>query len=189
MRKTLSNVLVLGLSLALLGCPPADEPKGDTGTDPAAPEATPTDEPGDTATPDKVSVDISHVKVGQKYTYHMVPAPGAEMDMIWEVTAITDSEVKYRMTSVVKGKPVGEPTEQSWAIPAPVASDAAKADPGANAPAEETITLAGMEWDCWVVESDGVKTWAPKKNGLGSFPSFVKQAKGDQVTNELTKIE
>jgi hypothetical protein len=205
MRKTLSTLMVCGLSFALLGCPPSGDKKG-TDTPPAtdkdgdkpadgdkpvdskpADGDKPMDEPADAGGGEAQKVDLSHVKVGQKYHYHMNNA-GMEMDQVWEVTEMTDSEVKYNLTTIMNGKPLGEPTALSWSIPKPVASDA-PADPNAKPPAEESITVAGKEWECWVIESAGTKSWCPKKGKLGTFPPIVKSMKGDQVTNELTKIE
>ena len=197
MRKTLSTVLVLGLSFALLGCPPSGDKKNGGGTDGAATGGDATDGGTDTkpANGDKpadgggdaLDVDISHVKKGQKYHYHMNNA-GMEMDQVWEVTDITDAEIKYSLTTIMNGKPLGDPTPLSWPIPKKVESTG-EADPNAKPPAEETITVAGKEWECWVIEAAGTKTWSPKKGKYGTFPPIVKSMKGDVVTNELTKIE
>lgn len=202
MRKMLSTALILGLSMGLMGCPPAKKTEG--GTDATGTDATGTDTPavdgdatskpadGDAAavtdTVDAVktqAVDISHVKVGQKYHFHMNNS-GMEMDQVWEVTAMGDAEIKYNLTTIMNGKALGDPTEVTWAVPVAVASDV-KPDP--NAPKvemkEETVTIAGREWDCNVVEASGYTSWCPKM----SFPSVVKTMKDGVVTNELTKIE
>ena len=65
----------------------------------------------------------------------------------------------------------------------------AKPDPDAKPPKKETITVAGSEWDCLVVEAGGSTTWVPMKNDLSTFPMFIKTEKDGKVTNTLTKIE
>ncbi|RMG16255.1 MAG: hypothetical protein D6731_06650 [Planctomycetota bacterium] len=204
-----------GLSCALLGCPPSGQGSGQggSGSDGAATKngsdtggasdaGSASSQPaGDAAAaggkkpamdasseePKAQKVDLSHVKVGQKYHYHTNNA-GMEMDQVWEVTAVTDTEVKYTLQTIMNGKPMGPATPLSWSIPAPTSGEA-KADPNAKPPAKETITVAGKEWECYVVESSGVKSWSPIKNGLPTFPPVVKSMKGDVVTNILTKIE
>ena len=192
MRTTLI-ALALGLSVALIGCPPpgGDAKTTDGGDSTSQPADTGGGEtPAEPAAASKAEVDISHVKEGQKYHFKQV-AGGQEMQQVWEVTGVTDAEVKYGITTVVAGTSMG-PTEATWAIPKPVEAPAA-ATP-ADAPevkmTEETVEIAGMSWACKVVESGGYKTWVPYKSDMPTFPPYVKQMNGaGEVTLELTKIE
>lgn len=181
MRKTLSTVLALGFAIALAGCPRRSGKKPAVDAPPAPRLADPV---ADAKPAEPKAVDIAHVRVGQKYHFRMAPAPAMQMDMVWEVTAITASEVKYTMTSSMHGKTVGPVTPGRWAIPVPT-----EGAPDVKPRVEELITLAGRDWVCEVQESDGVRRWVPMKGGVKTFPPCVKETKDGRVTNELTHIE
>lgn len=124
------------------------------------------------------------VKAGQRYHFRMEPAPGTVLNMVWEVEeVISDRELKYSLTTFMNGKQIGEPTSQTWSIP----------EQGANAPAKvppvETIKVAGRTWSCWRVESAGISTWCPQKDGKATWPPFVRQERDGKITSELSRIE
>jgi hypothetical protein len=131
-----------------------------------------------------VAVGISHVKVGQRYHFHMNNI-GTELDQVWEVTAIGDDEIKYNLTTIMDGKALGNPTALTWAVPAPAVST--KLDPKGKPVEfkEETVTIAGREWNCYVIENNGYTSWCPKE----SFPAVVRTLKDGVFTSELTRIE
>lgn len=204
MRKLLSTALVVGLTTALLGCPPpekktpesTDKPPTDAPADTPAetPTSAPADAPAETPAKADSGVDISHVKVGQKYTIHMNQS-GMEMDMVWEVKEITPAEIKYTTQTIMNGNAVGDPSPVSWPLPAkPAATTGDTPPPATDAPkpAREKVSAAGMEWDCLVTTSGDMKTYtsmSPGSDWAPTFPGLIKQMKGDQVTMELTKIE
>jgi hypothetical protein len=134
----------------------------------------------------KQGPDLSHVRVGQKYHYRLNTG-GMDLDQIWEVTAIDGNGIKYDLTTIMNGRALGEPTALLWVQPKALPN--APAVPKRKALRTEAITVAGKEWDCWVVESAGTKSWCPKLGDLGTFPPVVKSLRGDQVTMELVKIE
>ncbi len=167
-RRTAALAPALVLLCLLVGCP---RDKGDSLEDQSAP----------------VSADLSHVKVGQKYHYHMVKK-GKDLDMVWAVDAISATEVKYTMRMRAGKNPWVEPVSLTWPIPAPRSpSDRVQAD----ATPVVTVQAGGRSWDCWIRDlNEGKrKTWIPQKNGLGTFPPYVKQTMGGKVTAELLKIE
>jgi len=196
MRKLISTAVVIGLSGLLIGCP-APSKTGKTGkTDAKTGDAKTGDaKTGDAKTGDAKtgggdagaakSVDISHVKKGQVYVYEMETS-GMKMMQKYVVTDVTDTAVKYKTITVMNGTetPGGE---AEWTIPATTAA-APAATPAAEVKmSKETIEAAGQKWDCNVTESGGTKTWSPTKNGLPTFPIFIKMEGPTKST--LTKVE
>jgi hypothetical protein len=148
--------------------------------DPEAPASRPNPRPANQA--------LHKVKVGQRYHFHMEPAPGTELDMIWQVDElIGNRELKYSLTTILNGKPVGPPTTMTWAIPPAV--DNVLPDPNFKPPAIETIKAAGRTWSCFRVESAGTTTWCPQKDGISVWPPFIRQTRDGKVISELVKIE
>jgi Tfp pilus assembly protein PilW len=196
MRKLLSTAVVLGLSGLLIGCPAPGKTDSAAKTDSASKtaEAKTADvaktgdaaKTGETEAPKKMAADLSHVKKGQVYVYEM-DASGNKMVMKYVVLDVTDTAVKYETITLVAGTETKGPAAE-WAIPAPV-EGAATATPAADTKVtNETIEAAGQKWECMVTESSGTKTYTPTKNGLPTWPMFIKQD-GASMKSILTKIE
>ena len=131
--------------------------------------------------------DLSHVRVGQRYVFSM-NASGTEMQMIFEVTGVTQVSVSYltrtlmKMPGQSKLSQVGDPT------PAEVNYAAGDSSHSNVRQTRETIQAAGEAWDCIVYEVDGSRTWVPQRNGQATWPPCVK-IQGPQLTQILTEIQ
>jgi hypothetical protein len=200
MRKSIISSIVVGLSLAFVGCPPpADNGGGDTGTEttseggettteggettteggesqPADGGETATDTGGETAAPASTNADLSHVKVGQKYHYEMQN----NMTAIWEVTEVAENMVKYTMTMMMDmgqgPAPVGDPQEQTWKYEAPSGETTGETTGETPETSREEVEVSGIKFDCLVSESDagGVKSksWVTMTPGSDSVTTF-----------------
>lgn len=199
MRKSILTALVLGSSLAFLGCPPPTEggktetpPAGGTPTTGETKTETPPAGETKTEAPKAQKVDLSHVKAGQKYHYTMETS-GMQMQQIYEVTEVTDTAVKYKVAMLMKMPgseeftAQGEPTAGEWAIPVATTPTDKPADAPEVKMTKETIKIAGQDWECMVSESSGTKTWIPWKNDMATWPMYLKMEGPTKA--ELTKIE
>lgn len=216
MRKSIISAIVVGLSLAVVGCPPpADNSSSSTnnptdGGDTAATggegtdggdatdggESQPADGGSTDAAPADDNADLSHVKVGQKYVYEM---PN-NMQSIWEVTEVGDNMVKYKTTMLMDmgegPAPVGEPTEQEWTYTKPTGGTTGETTGEAPKTSREEIEVSGVKFDCLVVESEAggmkSKSWAsmsPGSDTVPTFPGAIKVMTDGNPTMTLVKIE
>jgi len=196
MRKLFTTAIVCALSGALLGCPPpagdnsakttTETPEGGEATTvPADGDAKPAEGDAEPAKDTKKSngIDVSHVKPGQKYTYKM--DQGVEMTMVYEVKEVTPEAVKYAMTTIMNDAPVGPPNEVEFPLmPAATTEATGEAPAGPEPVGTETITIGGIDFDCKIYETGGVKSWTAMK-----FPVTIKTMQGDKVTMVLENIE
>ena len=60
------------------------------------------------------------MKVGQRYVYQMQN----DMQMIWTVKEVGPGLVKYDVSMIMGGNPIGDPTAQEWRYVAPPAGAA-----------------------------------------------------------------
>src|SRR5262245_30307351 len=111
MKKFLCLAAFIGLTLT--GCPDNSGTGGRGGGTPPGTEPTATEPTGGggEAPAAAKSPDVSHVKVGQKYTWEMNNA-GMKMMLVWEVKEITPAAIKVAMTNMMDTgsgmNPVGE---------------------------------------------------------------------------------
>jgi hypothetical protein len=167
------RILVLALTLLACGCSQdAGAPKT-----PATSRAETASSEGEAGT----GPDLSHVKVGQKYHFALEQA-GAKTTMVWEVSAIAATEIRYTVTVRMNGAALGAPSESVWSVPRVKAPERTQAT-------VETLSLAGRDWTCRVVVADGTKTWTAVSGDRETFPPLLKQTQGDVVGCVLVKIE
>lgn len=217
MRKSIISAIVLGLSLAFVGCPPpsgggstkksdnAAQSPADSGGDAAASpaeggESQPADaggeSGGESAAPMATDADLSNVKVGQKYIYEM---PN-NMTATWEVTEVGKNMVKYKTTMMMDmgqgPQAVGEPTEQTWEYKVPEKTEGGETTGEKPDISREDVEVSGHKFDCMVVESEagGVKTksWmsmTPGSDTVTTFPGIIKSMSDGKPSMTLTKIE
>ena len=193
MRNLANSAAALVLAGLLMGCPPpensnktpetpAETPADDAESKPAdgTAEAEPEAEP-EAAAP--AGPDISHVKVGQKYTYE-----ASGMQQVVEVKEITDTEIKYEMFMIM-GETTTPATPGSYPLVMPEAPAGEPAGEAPAPPAEvgtETIEIAGVSFECKIIESGGdIKSWVSNTWA----PMGVKTMQGDKVLSELKGIE
>lgn len=207
MRKSILTTLVLGAALTTIGCPPPENsgttggtdkkgetPAGETKTETPAGETKTETPAGETKTeaPAAQKVDLSHVKVGQKYVIKMETS-GMEMHQIYEVTGVTDTAVecklhnKVKMPGAAEFTDSGEPSPFKWEVPAPTGETTGETKTDTKT-GKETITAAGQSWDCLWAETDGTKVWVAQKNGINTFPPFIKMD-GPTTKAELIEIK
>lgn len=189
MRKLTSTAAILALTGLLMGCPPPKD--GGAATDTPATDGAATDaatDGGDAAATDEKSetgIDISHVKVGQKYTYEMTNG----MKMIYEITEIKPGvEIKYKTTTImnVAGTETKTPGEGAYPLAAAAPADTTATPAAAPEPvATETIEVSGVKFECKVYENAGTKSWT----SMTFAPGGVKTMQGENVVSELKSIE
>jgi len=219
MRKTAISTVVLSLSLAFIGCPPAengdggDSGKSDAeggdaeggdaengGGDADSGDADSGDDGGDTASQD---ADLSHVEVGQKYVYETMGGG----QQVWEVTKVEPNKVTYDMITMAdmgtgELQPVGDPMEQTWEWKVPEATGEETTGETADTPdvTKEMITVSGVEFTTFVMEQAGSKTWMNVNPGsdpadfgeevvVMRFPLTIKSESGGNVAMELVEIK
>lgn len=198
--KKIVCALAVGVGLSLIGCPPSQPGTGTEGG--SAPTgnteggAAPTG--GDTAAPADDKVDLSHVKVGQKYTYTMSTPGAPPMQMVYEVKEVGPNFVKYTTQSLMDmGQglaPVGDPQPTEWKYEAPAATTTTP--PPADAPkveqTREKVKVGSMEFHALVTTTGNNKSWTvvsgPNSN-IPTFPLILKSQTDGNTTMELTKVE
>ena len=134
-------------------------------------------------------IDLSHVKVGQRYMYRLMPqgVPTLVMEMIYEVVEVGENRVRYTtQVSMDMGQglaPVGDPQPTEW-----------KHDPrypGEGFPptlVRERLEVGGVTFDAIVVESGTTRSWIPVRGDRPTFPGILKTTTDGQVTMELVGI-
>jgi hypothetical protein len=195
MKKFLCLAAFIGLTLT--GCP--DNTGSGTGGTPPTDGGTPSTAPtngggGETAPAASKAQDVSHVKVGQKYTYEMTNA-GMKTMMVYEVKEITPAAIKCEITTMMdmgQGmNPVGPASPFDY--PLMTAADTTAAAPTTTTPAPavsfEEIEAAGKKWRCMVSTTGNVKVWLFAPNDIPTFPGTIKSEMDGQVNNMLTKVE
>ena len=136
--------------------------------------------------------DLSHVKAGQRYVYEMQN----NMQQIWTVKEVGADFVKYEMSMIMGGNPLGDPTTQEWKYVAPPEGARRRAPrPQADVKlSREKVSVGGVEFDCMVSEASGYKSWmsmSPGSDTVWTFPGVLKtvQLSDDSVIMELVRIE
>lgn len=197
--KKIICALAVGIGLSLIGCPPGPSGgEGGSGTPPAGGGDAPATGGGDAAPAagdDKV--DLSHVKVGQKYTYTMSTPGAPPMQMVYEVKEVGPNFVKYTTQSLMdmgQGlNPVGDPQPTEWKYEAPATTtpttttDAPKVEQ-----TREKVKVGSMEFHALVTTTGNNKSWTvvsgPNSN-IPTFPLILKSQTDGNTTMELTKVE
>lgn len=127
-------------------------------------------------------------KEGRKWKHKSVTKIEGMDDMVsfteYEITKVADDHAMQKMTMLDKdGKPMAgmEPTETKI----PFATAEAPACTGGEAPemTEETITVEAGEFECYVMENAGTKTWSSKK-----YPGLAVKMEGATMTMELIEF-
>lgn len=205
--KKLLCTLVAGMAISLIGCPPpsGDKTGGTASTDTSKPADTGTAPAGDTSKPadtgsapateaSKPAVtapDLSHVKVGQKYTYEMQN----NMQQVWTVKEVGADTVKYEMAMIMGGNPLGDATTQEWKYMAPAATTTTAEAPKTDVKiSRETVEVGGIKFDCMVAEASGYKSWStmtPGSDTVTTFPGILKtiQLSDNTAVMNLVKVE
>jgi len=202
--KKLLCTLVAGMAISLIGCPPPSDKTGtgtapstdtskpaDTGTAPATDTSKPADTGTAPATPAVTAPDLSHVKVGQKYTYEMQN----NMQQVWTVKEVGADSVKYEMAMIMGGNPLGDATTQEWKYMAPAAPTTTAEAPKTDVKiSREKVKIGSVEFDCMVAEASGYKSWStmtPGSDTVTTFPGILKtiQLSDGAAVMELKKIE
>ena len=117
--KKLASAAAIVSLLFCVGCPAEGDGKSDGDSTATDGDADTDGDSGDSdsgdsdASGDSSGIDVSDVKKGQKYTYAMQN----NMEMVYEVTELTDTEVKYTTVVIMNGKPTADPTPQTMALP------------------------------------------------------------------------
>jgi hypothetical protein len=128
-----------------------------------------------------------HVKVGQRYLFHMMP----DMTEERRIEEITPTEIAYnaKLTSPGKAAPVVIREKKGrWNLAE--RSDMTRAKPGIvrKEVATETLLISGQSFECKVFEGDEgpshFKEWRSTK-----FPFTIKMSVGGERSLELTAIE
>lgn len=125
------------------------------------------------ARPTAGACDLSHVKVGQRYTYAMQN----DMQQEWIVKEVGPDFVRYDMRMLMGGNLLGDPMEQEWRYVAPVAAPQVQATPANVKVSRETVVVGGIEFDCLVTEASGYKSWlsmTPGSDTVWTFPGVIK---------------
>lgn len=135
--------------------------------------------------PARRAVDLSHVRVGQRWVYEMQN----NMQQHWTVREVGADFVKYELRMFMSGSPLGDPTMQEWRHGAPSWTlDTADPDP-----TRERLTVSGIEFDCQVSVSSGYRSWTPMTPGsaMPTFPMILKaiQLSDEAVVMSLIRIE
>jgi hypothetical protein len=147
--------------------------------------------------PGEEGPDLSHVRVGQRYTFHLDQA-GSQADMVWEVRRVGAGRVDYAVSMIKNGTSLGEPGEASWSIaspppPAPHTHDPEEEQPRPAASkakvSYEELKLGGRTWRARLTVSEDVRTWTAVAGEIDTFPPLLKQEKSGVVTTVLTKVE
>jgi hypothetical protein len=197
--KKIICALAVGIGLSLIGCPPGPGGEGGSGTGGGGGDAANGGGGGgggDTAPADD-KVELSHVKVGQKYTYTMSTPGAPPMQMVYEVKEVGPNFVKYTTQSLMdmgQGlSPVGDPQPTEWKYEAPPTTaptttmDAPKVDQ-----TREKVKVGDMEFHALVTTSGNTKSWTvmsgPSSN-IPTFPLILKSQTDGNTTMELTKVE
>ncbi|MBZ0135811.1 MAG: hypothetical protein K8I27_05520 [Planctomycetes bacterium] len=127
-------------------------------------------------------------KEGRKWKTKSVMKIEGQPDMVsfteYEITKLADDHAMQKMTMLDKdGKPMAgmEPTETKIEFK----TAEAPACTGAEAPkmTEETVTVAAGEFECYVVENAGTKSWSSKK-----YPGLSVKMEGATMTMELIEF-
>lgn len=199
--KKIVTALVVGIGLTLSGCPEGGAGGGATSGD--TPNQTSGDTPatsdnggatgGDAAPAASGKPDLSHVKVGQKYTYTMTNPGAPAMAMIYEVTEVGDNVVKYNQSTLMDMgsglTPVGDPSEQKWEYTVPATTGDAPADTPKVETSREKVEVSGHSFDCLVTKMDNTKTWMSMTGNVPTFPGLIRSQVDGNTNMELTKIE
>jgi hypothetical protein len=192
MRKIALYASVLGLALSFLGCPPGDG-ADKTGSDAKSGSAAEGEKSGEGST-EAAGADISHVKVGQKYTYDV----GNGVTSVWEVTEIKDGVITYTTTNMMNGSAVGDPTTTKWgeAVEAVEPAPDAPAAPEVKMTDGEDVTIGGITFNIKITETEANGATSKSSmcylNGVATFPPYVKvetTGTGFSSVIELKSIE
>lgn len=151
---------------------PQEDPKEKAPTTQPAPPKGPGE--GDPPAPggkEPIKADLSHVKVGQEWVYEM-EAGGMKLEMRYVVEGLSEKAVTYSTVTKVAGTESSSPPTE-WLIP--TEPPKAPAPGGVDVKiSKERIEIAGRTWETMVFEHNDTKTWIPTKDGLPTFPPFVK---------------
>jgi HEAT repeat protein len=144
----------------------------------------PMDTPAGSTEPAK-GADLSHVKVGQVYSYTL-EASGTKMQMNYIVETVDDTRVTYVTETIVAGNSAKSPAA-TWVIPQ--AKGGPQATPAPNVKTRfEAYEFEGESWEVQVVEANGTTTWIPLKGGVPTFPPFFK-TESPSMKMKLVKLE
>lgn len=128
-------------------------------------------------------------KEGRKWKHKSVTKMEGMDDMVsfmeYEITKVADDHAMQKMTMLDKdGKPMAgmEPTETKIDF----VTAEAPACTGTEAPemTEETITVAAGEFECYVMDNAGTKSWSSKK-----YPGLAVKMEGATMTMELIEFD
>lgn len=191
--RLFSISLVVGLALALTGCPGESKPAAGGApttppTDTTKPEAGKPAEaakPAEPAKSDDKLPGYDDVKVGQKYIYAM----SNNMSRIDEVKSRDDEKIVVHMSMKMPNVPDQPPSPVEYKLKA--AKPEATATPTVAPPkssGKETITVSGVSFECEIYESEAggqkMKAWSSKK-----FPFTIKSEMNGAVSLELKEIK
>lgn len=147
----------------------------------------------------KNDLDISKVKVGQKYHFKSefdTPQMTIETDAVWTVTKITPTVIEYDMTSTTRmtmknpaaGMPPMKPTVTvNRGQKVPILPSQPAGVPNPNAPKStgtDLIEVDGQKFPCDLYEKNGIKSWVSKV-----FPFTVIVEKKGTPLLRLVRIE
>jgi endonuclease YncB( thermonuclease family) len=193
-RKLIHAAKAAGLGYWAPKWQPNGPPPNATGPE-KAPAKSPTSQPtppkgpgeGDPPAPlekEASKADLSHVKVGQEWIYDM-DAGGTKLEMRYVVESVGPRSITYSTVTVVAGSSTRSPAME-WVIPEKVAE---APDPKGDVKIRhERIEIAGRTWETMVSEANGTSVWIPTKNGLPTFPPFVKM-EGSSVKTVLREVK
>ena len=121
----------------------------------------------------------SWIQVGQRWHFDQ---PGlADAEQVYEVTAVSPTQVDYAVQAFVAGEPVGEPVEAHFPRQPP---------PAWEGPGDDVIwTVSGLRLPCRLREGDGGRVWTAGRDGP-EFPGVVRATDAaGQVVVELVAVE
>ena len=180
MRRFVVGAGAVCVGLGLLGCPQEGGKTGEVEVDDSGNEkGTLTD--GGTESTGEATLDLSHVKVGQVYTYEQSTEFNTVRN-VYVVQAVEGDVVRYESTLHIEGVPP-QTQSMSW-------------DPTAEKGEEEeveytaagTVEIGGESFDLMLVEEEGQKRWHTFRKGQCVFPSLYKM-EAEGMVLELKSIE
>lgn len=137
---------------------------------------------------------LSHVKVGQVYTFQWVAGADTQEE-VWHVAEVHPGRVLYMQTTRLRHggqlrleSTLPELQEWTWGG-RPVLEPAAMAI-AKMSQARKRLEVSGLKLDCLVTTMEGsVDTWTAVKGDLETFPGIVKMTTKDDPLRALAKVE